>query len=144
MVCDVCPVSNVRLAAAASLEVHALRALVERRSISTVDPQMCDTDLARDYAAAALGRHAEAAFRAGIEGAPCDDTTRNRLRVVAGTHPWNEHDDESRRDPTTAPMGLRWRTGLFFDAPSRTAISGRGGEEFVVSSCRVAIAEGSW
>ena len=58
-------------------------------SISTDDPAMFDTDLTRDYAAAAaLGHSAEAAFDAGIAGALCDDATRARLQAIAADHPW--------------------------------------------------------
>jgi aminodeoxyfutalosine deaminase len=92
IVCDVCPVSNVRTVAVPSLAEHPLPAMVAagvRCSISTDDPAMFDTDLTRDYAAAAeLGLDAESAFRHGIEGALCDDTTKDRLRAVAAAHRW--------------------------------------------------------
>ena len=92
IVCDVCPVSNVRTVAVPSLAEHPLPAMVAagvRCSISTDDPAMFDTDLTRDYAAAAdLGLSAQDAFRAGIDGALCDDATRNRLRAIADAHPW--------------------------------------------------------
>ena len=73
VVLDVTPVSNVRTGAVASLEEHPLPRLVEagvRCSISTDDPAMFDTDLARDYAAAAsLGVDPRAAYEAGVSGA---------------------------------------------------------------------------
>ncbi len=60
-------------------------------SISTDDPAMFDTDLSRDYAAAAaLGHSSEAAFRAGVEGALCDEAIRDRLRAIADSTRWSE------------------------------------------------------
>jgi aminodeoxyfutalosine deaminase len=94
IVCDVCPVSNVRTVAVPSLAEHPLPAMVAagvRCSVSTDDPAMFGTDLSRDYAAAAaLGLTAEAAFRAGVEGALCDDTTRAELRALGDRYRWNE------------------------------------------------------
>ncbi|HEU6444815.1 MAG TPA: adenosine deaminase, partial [Gaiellaceae bacterium] len=59
IVLDVCPISNVRTGAVASLDAHPLRELTAagvRCSISTDDPAMFDTDLEREHeAAAALG-----------------------------------------------------------------------------------------
>jgi aminodeoxyfutalosine deaminase len=61
----------------------ALVAAGVRCSISTDDPAMFDTDLTRDYdAAASLGVDARGAYHAGIEGALCDEATRERLREV--------------------------------------------------------------
>jgi aminodeoxyfutalosine deaminase len=60
-------------------------------SIRTDDPAMFDTDLSRDYAAAAaLGHSSEAAFRAGVQGALCDDAIRDRLRAIADSTPWSK------------------------------------------------------
>ena len=56
IVLDVSPISNVRTGAVPSLEEHPLPELVEAGvlcSISTDDPAMFDTDLTREYAAAA-------------------------------------------------------------------------------------------
>ncbi len=92
VVCDVCPVSNLRTVAVPSLEAHPLPAMIAAGvlcSISTDDPAMFDTDLTRDYeAAATLGHSAEAAFRAGIAGVLCDDATRDRLRAISDAHVW--------------------------------------------------------
>ncbi|HEX4493328.1 MAG TPA: adenosine deaminase [Acidimicrobiia bacterium] len=92
VVCDVCPVSNVRTRVVDTLAAHPLPALLAADvpcSISTDDPAMFDTDLGREYEAAAqLGCTAEAAFRAGIEGARCDDATRAELRAIAARTSW--------------------------------------------------------
>ena len=59
IVLDVCPLSNLRTGVVASLEEHPLPQLVAagvRCSISTDDPAMFDTDLTRDYEAAAVAR----------------------------------------------------------------------------------------
>jgi aminodeoxyfutalosine deaminase len=87
IVLDVTPVSNVRTGAVASLAEHPLPKLVAagvRCSISTDDPAMFDTDLSREYEAAeSLGVDPRAAFEAGVEGALCDEATRQRLRETA-------------------------------------------------------------
>jgi aminodeoxyfutalosine deaminase len=92
IVCDVCPVSNVRTAAVPSLAEHPLVALIAAGvpcSISTDDPAMFDTDLGREYeAAASLGLTAEAAYRAGVQGALCDAATRDRLVAAAAAQGW--------------------------------------------------------
>ena len=93
-VLDVCPLSNLRTGAVASLEEHPLPRLVAagvRCSISTDDPAMFDTDLTRDYeAAASLGLSARAAYEAGLAGALCDDEARARLRQIAESHDWDD------------------------------------------------------
>lgn len=90
IVCDVCPVSNVRTRAVDSLADHPLPVMVAAGvpcSISTDDPAMFATDLGADYdAAAALGLTAEAAYAAGVRGALCDDTTRARLAAIGRAH----------------------------------------------------------
>ncbi len=92
IVCDVCPVSNLRTRAVAAVAEHPLpviRAAGVSCSISTDDPAMFDTDLGREYEVAAeLGLTAEDAFRAGLAGALCDDRTRAELERVADTHQW--------------------------------------------------------
>jgi aminodeoxyfutalosine deaminase len=92
IVCDVCPVSNLRTGAVPSLQAHPLPRLLAAGvacSISTDDPALFDTDLSQDHeAAAALGCDPETAFRAGVQGALCDDATRARLQAVADTHAW--------------------------------------------------------
>ena len=92
IVCDVCPVSNLRTRVYASLEVHPLPAMLAAGvlcSISTDDPAMFDTDLTRDYEAAALlGHSPRDAFDAGIHGALCDDATRARLVDIGQGFAW--------------------------------------------------------
>jgi aminodeoxyfutalosine deaminase len=93
-VLDVCPLSNLRTGVVGALEEHPLPQLVAagvRCSISTDDPAMFDTDLSRDYeAAAALGVSARAAYEAGLAGALCDGATRERLRQIGDSHDWME------------------------------------------------------
>jgi aminodeoxyfutalosine deaminase len=92
IVLDVTPVSNVRTGAVSSLEEHPLPRLVEAGvhcSISTDDPAMFDTDLTREYvAAASLGVDPRAAYEAGVAGALCDEATRRRLRAVGEAFDW--------------------------------------------------------
>jgi aminodeoxyfutalosine deaminase len=91
-VLDVCPLSNLRTGAVASLDDHPLPQLVAAGvwcSISTDDPAMFDTDLTRDYeAAASLGVTPQAAYEAGVAGALCDEETRERLRSIGSAHEW--------------------------------------------------------
>jgi aminodeoxyfutalosine deaminase len=94
IVLDVCPLSNLRTGVVRSLVEHPLPQLVAagvRCSISTDDPAMFDTDLTRDYeAAASLGLSPRAAYEAGLAGALCDDATRERLRQIAESHDWGD------------------------------------------------------
>jgi aminodeoxyfutalosine deaminase len=93
IVCDVCPVSNVRTRAVPSLAEHPLPRLVAAGvpcSISTDDPAMFGTDLTTDHdAAAELGLTTEAAYAAGVEGALCDDATRARIAAIGAAHAWD-------------------------------------------------------
>jgi aminodeoxyfutalosine deaminase len=93
IVCDVCPVSNLRTVAVPSLAEHPLAQMVAAGvacSISTDDPAMFDTDLARDYeAAAGLGHGAAAAYEAGLAGALCDEATLIRLASLAAGFEWS-------------------------------------------------------
>jgi len=92
VVCDVCPVSNLRTRAVDDLANHPLprmRAAGVQCSISTDDPAMFDTDLGREYEVAAhLGMSGEAAFRAGLAGALCDEATKARLDAFAAAEGW--------------------------------------------------------
>jgi aminodeoxyfutalosine deaminase len=94
LVLDVCPLSNLKTGAVESLGAHPLPRLVAAGvhcSISTDDPAMFDTDLSRDYAAAAqLGVSPRAAYEAGLRGALCDDETRARLRALGDAFEWED------------------------------------------------------
>ena len=87
LVLDVCPTSNLRTGVVASLAEHPLprlRAAGVPCTINTDDPAMFDTDLDREYTAAAeLGVSAADAFTAGVAGALCDDATRQRLVSIS-------------------------------------------------------------
>jgi aminodeoxyfutalosine deaminase len=92
IVCDVCPVSNLRTRTYASLAAHPLPVMMAAGvlcSISTDDPAMFDTDLTREYEAAAQrGCSAADAFRAGVRGALCDAPTRASLAAIGDAFPW--------------------------------------------------------
>ena len=93
IVLDVCPISNLRTRAVASLSEHPLPTLLAagaRCSISTDDPAMFGTDLARDYdAALSLGLDPRDAYEAVAEGAACDEATRARLREIGQAFDWD-------------------------------------------------------
>jgi aminodeoxyfutalosine deaminase len=92
IVLDVCPVSNLRTRVVASLADHPLPQLVSAGiacSVSTDDPAMFDTDLTADYAAAqSLGVSARQCFAAGLQGALCDEATRDELRRIGAEFGW--------------------------------------------------------
>jgi aminodeoxyfutalosine deaminase len=92
LVLDVCPISNLRTRAVASLEEHPLPRLVAAGvpcSISTDDPAMFDTDLTRDYDAARfLGVEPQACYEAGLLGALCNEETKSRLRGMGDATDW--------------------------------------------------------
>ncbi|MFL5937649.1 MAG: adenosine deaminase [Gaiellaceae bacterium] len=92
LVLDVCPISNLRTRAVASLEEHPLPQLIAAGvlcSISTDDPAMFDTDLTRDYdAARSLGLEPRASYEAGVRGALCDEETKSRLRGIGEATDW--------------------------------------------------------
>src|SRR6266540_2394952 len=92
VVLDVCPISNLRTRAVGSLEEHPLPQLVAagvRCSISTDDPAMFGTDLSSDCeAAVSLGLDPRDFLEAGVEGALCDEETKERLRAVGEEFDW--------------------------------------------------------
>jgi aminodeoxyfutalosine deaminase len=108
VVLDVCPISNLRTRVVRSLAEHPLPRLVAagvRCSISTDDPEMFDTDLTREYAAAtSLGLSPKLFYEAGVTGARCDASTREQLRAIGDTYAWGPSDlfGESRPDQTSA------------------------------------------
>jgi aminodeoxyfutalosine deaminase len=93
IVLDVCPISNLRTRAVASLEEHPLPKLVAagaRCSISTDDPAMFGTDLSRDSeAAVSLGLDPQDFYAAGLEGALCDEETKAGLQSVGERFDWD-------------------------------------------------------
>jgi aminodeoxyfutalosine deaminase len=93
LVLDVCPISNLRTGAVRSLDEHPLPQLVAAGipcSISTDYPEMFDTDLSREYAAAtSLGLSPQLFYDAGVEGALCDSKTKSRLEAVGNTYDWS-------------------------------------------------------
>lgn len=93
LVLDLCPISNLRTGAVRSLDEHPLPQLVAAGipcSISTDDPEMFDTDLSREYAAAtSLGLSPQLFYDAGVEGALCDSETKSRLEAVGNTYDWS-------------------------------------------------------
>jgi adenosine deaminase len=88
IVLDVCPTSNLRTGVVKAIGEHplpALRAAGALCTVNTDDPAMFGTDLGREYAIAErLGVSAEEAYRAGVAGALCDESTR---RSLAGLGP---------------------------------------------------------
>jgi aminodeoxyfutalosine deaminase len=92
IVLDVCPLSNLRTGVVASLEDHPLPELMAAGipcTVSTDDPEMFDTDLTREYAAVrSLGLEPRAFYEAGVEGALCDEPTRERLRRIGEDFDW--------------------------------------------------------
>ena len=93
IVLDLTPVSNVRTGAVPSLEEHPVRDLVAagvRVSVSTDDPVMFDTDLTREYEAAeSLGLDPRTLYETAVQGALCDEETKDRLRAIAQSASWN-------------------------------------------------------
>jgi aminodeoxyfutalosine deaminase len=100
VVLDVCPTSNVRTGAVASLAEHPLPRLVEagvRCSISTDDPAMFGTDLSSEYEVAqSLGVSPRAAYEAGLAGALCDQETKARLEDVGRRANWDGNAPSAR------------------------------------------------
>ena len=92
IVLDVAPMSNLRTAVVASVDAHPLPRLRNAGalcSISTDDPAMFDTDLAKDYAVAeSLGVSVADAYEAGLAGMLSDDTTRGRIAALAPERTW--------------------------------------------------------
>lgn len=106
IVCDVCPVSNLRTGVVSDLAEHPLPRLVEAGvlcTLNTDDPVLFDTDLTREHeAAAALGLSARAFYDAGVVGALCDDATKARLRAIGDAWDWAGGADAAAPRPAGA------------------------------------------
>jgi aminodeoxyfutalosine deaminase len=93
IVLDVTPISNVRTGVVKSLQEHPLPELVSAGipcTVSTDDPEMFDTDLTREYAAAAsLGIHPRELYEAAVQGALCDEVTRAELARIGADYDWS-------------------------------------------------------
>lgn len=91
-VLDICPTSNLRTGVVGSLADHPLPDLTAagvRCSVSTDDPAMFGTDLGREYAlAASMGVDLRMVYRAGVEGALCDEKSRARLAEIGAKASW--------------------------------------------------------
>ncbi len=89
IVLDVCPTSNLRTRVVPELAAHPLPALLAagaRCTINTDDPAMFNTDLGVEFELAdKLGAGGRLAFDAGVAGALCDTSTRDRLRALAAS-----------------------------------------------------------
>jgi aminodeoxyfutalosine deaminase len=92
LVLDVCPISNLRTGVVRSMDEHPLPRLVAAGvmcSVSTDDPAMFDTDLSRDYeAACSTGVTPSAFYAAGLAGALCDQTIKERLAAIGRDYAW--------------------------------------------------------
>jgi aminodeoxyfutalosine deaminase len=93
-VLDVCPISNLRTGAVATLAEHPLPELIAagvRCSISTDDPAMFETDLSSEYAVAQnLGVTPRSCYEAGVAGALCGESTRAELRRRGESFDWED------------------------------------------------------
>ncbi len=93
IVLDTSPISNVRIGLVPSLDDHPVWKLIAagvRCSLSTDDPAMFDTDLTREYAAAAERGHDPRTFyEVAVDGALCDEETRARLRRIGEEFDWS-------------------------------------------------------
>ncbi|MBX6372167.1 MAG: adenosine deaminase, partial [Acidothermus sp.] len=98
IVLDVCPTSNLRTRAIASLAEHPLPKLLGAGipcTIGTDDPAIFDTDLAREYElAVTLGADPRGLYEAGVRGALCDDDLKSRLLAIGESTPWPSHPSE--------------------------------------------------
>jgi aminodeoxyfutalosine deaminase len=107
IVLDTCLASNICTGVVRSLEQHPLPQLVAAGvpcTLSTDDPAMFDTDLEREYAnAARLGLDPRAFYEAALEGALCDEATRERLRAAGAAYDWPPVSSASASRAETAP-----------------------------------------
>jgi aminodeoxyfutalosine deaminase len=100
VVLDVTPISNLRTGVCKSLAEHPLPELVAAGipcTVSTDDPEMFDTDLAREYEVAlSIGMDPKALYDAGVQGALCGEETRARLREIGETYDWTSVGAQAR------------------------------------------------
>lgn len=93
IVLDTSPISNVRIGLVPSLDDHPVWKLIAagvRCSLSTDDPAMFDTDLTREYAAAAeRGHDPKTFYDVALDGALCDEEIRARLRRIGEEFDWS-------------------------------------------------------
>lgn len=94
VVCDVTPVSNVRLGVVPSLAAHPLPAMLAagvRCSVSSDDPVLMATDLSENCAVAErLGHTPQRMYFDALAGAFCDEATRERLRRLGEAYDWGQ------------------------------------------------------
>ena len=87
LVLDICPTSNVRTKAVASLDEHPLPRLIGAGvlcSVSTDDPAMFDTDLGQEYELlSTMGIDPSVVYDAGVHGALCDEATKQHLMAIS-------------------------------------------------------------
>ena len=92
VVCDVTPVSNLRLGVVTSLAEHPLPAMVAagvRCSLGSDDPAFFDTSLHVEHlVAAALGVPARRLFDDAVHGCLCGGATRARLADLSAATDW--------------------------------------------------------
>ena len=93
IVLDVCPTANVCVGAVPSMDRHPLPEMVAaglRCSLSTDDPAMFGIDLTSEYGeASARGLSPCEFYEVGIEGALCDQSTRNALLGIGDSFDWS-------------------------------------------------------
>jgi aminodeoxyfutalosine deaminase len=92
LVLDICPTSNLRTRAVASLQAHPLPTFMAYGiwcSISTDDPEMFDTDLTREYdLATSFGISPQTFFDAGVRGALCEEELKHELAAIGSGYEW--------------------------------------------------------
>jgi aminodeoxyfutalosine deaminase len=124
IVLDVCPVSNLRTRSVPDLAGHSLVALGAAGvpcSLATDDPAMFGTDLGVEHGVAAgLGARSRDLYAAGVLGALCDETTRDRLRRLGEATDW----DAVQRAALAAAPGALAAVGA---ASTDGAADARGG-----------------
>lgn len=92
VVCDVCVISNVRLAIVDSVANHPLPKMLAAGvpcTVNTDDPTFFGVDLEAEHQAAlSLGASPRDLFSAGVAGALCEEPLRDRLRQIGDEYSW--------------------------------------------------------